>query len=137
MKNTKNTNRILITMFEMFAFCVILILGLFYGRQHPLIFLFGILTLFVAVLAIEVIPTKKDSILLAVGMIILAVAGTVVDKIITHFFFESNFLIRLIVECILLAPFYFPVFNHFCKMCSQMAKRLVKEDAAPQNNNIK
>ena len=123
----KTEKRLLIYMIEMVAFCAIMIFGIVYGPQHPQIFFWGVLAVFATVIAIEIAPTLKDTIILVIGMIVLATAGTGVDKLVSHFFGKDT-LIGFIVSCVLLAPFYFPLAGHFLKMCKKMVKRMKKEE---------
>lgn len=114
-------------MIEMVTFCAIMIFGVIYGHQHPQIFFWGVMTVFVVIIAIEIVPTLKDIIILVVGMIVLAIAGTGVDKLVSHFFGRDT-LIGFVVSCILLAPFYFPVAGHFLNMCKKMVKRMKEKE---------
>lgn len=74
---------------------------------------------FTTIIAIEIAPTLKDSIILVIGMIILAIAGAGIDKLVSHFF-GNDTLVGSIVNCVFLAPFYFPLAGHFLKMCKKM-----------------
>ena len=123
----KTEKRLLIYMIEMVAFCAIMIFGIVYGSQHPQIFFWGLLAVAAIVIAIEIVPTLKDTIILIIGAIILSTAGAGIDKLVSHFF-GNDTLIGFIVSCVLLSPFYFPLFGHFLKMCKKMVKRMKKEE---------
>ena len=119
----KEEKRLLIYMIEMVAFCTIMIFCIAKGPQHPNIFFLGVLAILAIVVAIEIAPTLKDTIILVIGMIVLATAGVGVDKLVSHFFGEYT-LIGFIANCILLAPFYFPLSRHFWKMCKKMLNKM-------------
>lgn len=123
----KTEKRLLIYMIEMVAFCTIMIFCIVYGPQHPQIFFWGVLAVFTTVIAIEIAPTLKDTIILVIGMIVLATAGAGVDKLVSHFF-GNDTLIGFIVSCLLLAPFYFQLAGHFLRMCKKMVKRTKKKE---------
>lgn len=122
----KTEKRFLIYMIEMVAFCAIMIFGIFFGHRHPQVFFWGIIAIFATIVAIEIAPTWKDTILLVIGMIVLAVAGTAIDKLVDHFL-GGHRIIGFIVSCVLLAPFYFPLFKHFCNMCKKAVIRMKQE----------
>lgn len=128
----KIEKRLLIYMIEMVAFCAIMIFGIVFGPKNPQIFGCGILALFAIIIAIEITPTLKDTIILVIGMIVLAIAGTGVDKLVFHFFGKDTG-IGFIVSCVLLAPFYFPLAGHFFKMCKKKAKQMKKEDGLKES----
>lgn len=123
----KNERRLLIFMIEMAIFSAIMIFSIVNRFQHPQILFWGILVAFAAIIAIEIAPTLKDTVILVIGMIILAIAGTVVDKFVSYFF-GSDTLIGFIVTCIALAPFYFPLAGHFVNLCKKRVRLMKKED---------
>lgn len=122
----KAEKRFLIYMIEMVVFCAIMIFGIFFGHRYPQIFFWGIIVVFATVVTIEIAPTWKDTMLLVIGMIVLAVVITAIDKLVDQFLGEHR-IIGFIVSCVLLAPFYFPLFNHFCNMCKKAAIRMKQE----------
>lgn len=124
----KIEQRFVVLIFEMAAFCAIMLFGIFCGPQHPQIFFWGGMIVLGSIIAIEVAPSFKDTCRLVFGMIVLAIAGTIIDKIVSYFFGNGTILGDLI-ECILLAPFYFPLASHFLNMCKTMVRRLKEEDA--------
>ncbi len=123
----KAEKRVLIYIMEMGVFCSIMVFGIFYGPQYPQIFFWSIMAAFAAIIAIEIAPTLKDAIILIVGMIVLAIATEMVDKLVNHFF--DNTFIKFVMNGVLLAPFYIPVANHFRKMCKKAEIRMKKEEA--------
>lgn len=123
----KTKKRLLIYMIEMVAFCAVMIFGIIYGPQHPQIFFWGILAVFATVVAIEIAPTLKDTIILVIGIIVLATLGAGVNKLVSHLFGKDT-LMGCIVSCVLLAPFYFSLSSYFLKMCKEMVKRIKKDE---------
>lgn len=126
MKNKTIEKRLLLFIIEMAIFCAIMFLGIVYKFQHPQIFGYGLLAGFAALIAIEIAPTLKDTIILVIGMIILAIAGTVVDKFVSSFFGRDTFT-GFIVSGVALAPVYFSVFGHFVNMCKKRVSLMKKE----------
>lgn len=118
---------------EMAAFCVILLFGIFYGSQHPNLFFLGLMGLFAIIIAIELVPTKKDVIILLVGMAILAIWGTLVDKLVNYLFGRDSIL-GFLLSLVLMAPIYFPLFSHLCKM-GQKAVQWMKQELANRKDN--
>ena len=118
---------------EMAAFSAILLFDIFYGSQHPNLFLWGLMGLFAIIIAIELVPTKKDVVILLVGMAALAIWGTLVDKLVNYLFGE-HFLLCFIASLVLMAPVYFPLFFHFCRICQKAAQRMKRELSEHKNN---
>lgn len=125
--------RVWIFMLELVAFCAILLFGIFYGHQYPDLFFWGFMVLFVIIIATGLAPTKKDVVILLVGMAILAIWGTLVDKLVNYLFGEHS-LLCFIASLVLMAPVYFPLFFHFCKICQKAVQRLKRELPERKNN---
>ena len=119
----KTEKRLLIYLIEMVALCTIMIFGVAYGHQYPQIFFWVGLTVFAAIITIEVAPTLKETITIVIGIIVLATIGAIVDKLVS-FFFGNDTIIGSIVSCVLLAPFYISLAGYFLKMCKKMLKHV-------------
>jgi len=115
------------------AFCAILLFGMFYGSQYPNLFFWGLMGILAIIIAVRLAPTKKDTIILLVGMAVLSIAGHWVDKLV-NFFFGTNSFIGFLVSLVLLSPIYFPLWNHFCKMRQTVAWKMKLEDLKDKNN---
>jgi len=61
------------------------------------------------------ITTLKDVILFVGGMILLGVVYQLINDFLLIYLDEGIF--KFIVQCICLAPIYYPLTNHFVKMC--------------------
>lgn len=107
--------RSLIFVIEMGAFCTIMIFGIVFGPQYPQIFFWGVMAVFATVLATIVKPNCKDTIILVIGMIVLAIAGSIIEKIVSLFFGRDT-IINFILCCICMAPLYCPLARHFINM---------------------
>lgn len=125
--------RFWIYILECTAFCAILLFGIFYGSQYPNLFFWGFMGISAVIVVIELTPTKKDVIILLAGIAALSIAGHWVDKLV-NFFFGTNSFIGFLVSLVLLSPIYFPLWNHFCKMCQTAAWKMKQEDLKGKNN---
>lgn len=115
------------------AFCAILLFGMFYGSQYPNLFFWGLMGILTIFISIGLTPTKKDAIILLVGMVVLSIAGHWVDQLV-NFFFGTNSFIGFLVSLVLLSPIYFPLWNHLCKMCQIAAWKMKQADLKDKNN---
>lgn len=122
----KNEIRFIVYLLEMIAFGGILLFGIFCGHEHPQMFFWGIMAMFAISVASYISPSLKDTVILIVGMIILATAATLIDKIVCHFF--GNSFLAFIVQMALLAPFYIPLARHYLNMCKKAIIRWKQED---------
>lgn len=95
------------------VFLAALLFGIFFGPEHPNIFFFSIMGVFAGVIAVYVAPTTKDVVLLAGGMILLAIFGTISDMIVPK---SWNWILRLVIQCVFTAPIYIPTALHFVRM---------------------
>lgn len=122
----KIQKRFLFLILAMVAFCAIMLFGIFRGDQHPQIFFWSLMAFFAAVIVIIITPTMKDAAILIVGMLILAAAGQGVDMLLDYLHMKDT-LLGFIISLVLLAPFYFPLFIHFMKMCRKSVIRMKQE----------
>ena len=116
-KNIKNSPIVLIC--SMLAFCGWMISFIFLGAKYPNAFFWSFVILFAVIIAVNVVPSKKDAAILVVGVIALSVWGNIVHNFIPE---HWNKLLKLIVEFIALAPIYYPLYIHNIKMILKSEK---------------
>lgn len=117
MNKLKNSPFVYILAFG--AYCACMLFGIFFGSNHPDIFFWSFVIVFVAIIAIYVTPSIKDSIILVGGMLLLAFVGEIVHNLIpVHW----NELLKLLIQCLVLSPVYLPLYKHFIKMVVKSEK---------------
>ena len=114
----RDNTRVLIYFLEMALFLVMLIFTIMKGPENPQIVFCGFMFLFVIVIVNEVRPKLKDFIILIAGMIFLAIGGTIADKLV-----KFDNIVGFIIKCVIVYPFFIPVWNHFIKMCTKIKDR--------------
>lgn len=125
--------RFWIYILECMALCAILLFGIFYGPQYPNLFFWGFMGIFAVIVAIELTPTKKETIILLVGMAVSAIVGTLVNKLVVFLLGEDS-LLGFILSLILLAPIYFPLAGYFYKICQKAVRKMKQEELKNKNN---
>ncbi len=88
------------------------------GPEHPQVVFWGFVSIFVGVIFNEIAPKPKDFMILVAGMILLAIGGTIADKIV-----KLDNIVGFIIKCIIIYPFFTPVWNHFIQMCVKAKDR--------------
>lgn len=125
-KNLKK--QFLAFMLLMVGFTAVMIFGVIYGPQYPQLFFWGIMSIFAVVFGILVAPTIKDFVILIIGMVALAIVGTIANTVAKYFFSESSFGYFIMI-LLITAPAYIPLYNHLIKMIknSRLSKKITAE----------
>ena len=117
MKKISNNPSVFVAVMGLMA--ASMLYGVFRGPEHPQIFFWSVMGVWVLVMALYVFTTIKDMALFIVGIVALCIWGQICDKYILHHF--SGW-IRLFIEMLLTAPIYVPTAKHFMKMAIKRKK---------------
>lgn len=109
----KNESQLILFMGLMFAFIVIMLMGIFYGQKYPDVFFGALIILSVGIFLLIVRPRMKDSLSLLGWLFISTIVFVWSDKFVNQ---RSNSeFVTMLIQITINAPFFVPCWALFQK----------------------